>query len=167
MTDAIKLAIEALQNTIDCLMRENEKNDGPICDTIWYDDHTTLFDYINCELATLRAQPAGWIAVTERLPKPWDAVMVHPRPNDYVNEAYLNHKGVWMYSEYVSNFGDQAYPCAVTHWMPLPPPPGQEQPAQPDHSELVKKLQDLVDHGWIEGCKTTTRDIEDAILALT
>ena len=40
-------------------------------------------------------------------------------------------------------------------------------PAQPDHSELVAKLQDLVDNGWIEGCKTTTRDIEEAILALT
>jgi hypothetical protein len=53
----IKQAIEALQNTIGCLMRENEKNDGPICDTIWYDDHTTLFDYINCEIAALRAQP--------------------------------------------------------------------------------------------------------------
>lgn len=62
MSDAIKLAIEALQNTIDCIMRENEKNDGPICDTIWYDDHTTLFDYINCELAALRAQP---VPVTE------------------------------------------------------------------------------------------------------
>ena len=57
MSDATKLAIDTLQNTIDCLMRENEKNDGSICDTIWYDNHTTLFDYINCELAALRAQP--------------------------------------------------------------------------------------------------------------
>ena len=96
-------------------------------------------------LAALRARPAGWIAVSERLPKPWDAVMVHPRPNDYVNEAYLNHKGVWMYSEYVTDFGDQAYPCVVTHWMPLPPPPGQER-AQPDHSELVK---DAARYRWL------------------
>ena len=54
----LQQALEALQNTINCLMRENEKNDGPICDTIWYDDHITLFDYINSEIAALRAQPA-------------------------------------------------------------------------------------------------------------
>lgn len=83
----------------------------------WSDAHDKVV------LAALRAQPSGWIAVSERLPSPWDTVMVYPRPNDYVNEAYLNQKGVWMYSEYVSNFGDQAYPCGVTHWQPLPPAP--------------------------------------------
>ena len=100
MSDAIKLAIDTLQNTIDCLMRANEKNDGPICDTIWYDDHTTLFDYINCELAALRAQPI---------------------------DMEKNH------DDYVKSY----------------------ERAQPDHSELVKRLRNF-DFGssdvdqWIE-----------------
>ena len=121
MTDAIKLAINALQAINPAFICDNAHHAKK--DQHGYASECPIVARHEAALAALRAQPAGWIAVSERLPKPWDAVMVHPRPNDYVNEAYLNHKGVWMYSEYVTDFGDQAYPCVVTHWMPLPAPP--------------------------------------------
>jgi hypothetical protein len=64
----------------------------------------------------------GWVSVEERLPCPFKEVLVHPRPSDYCNEARVDTKGEWRYSEYDSH-GDQTYKCRVTHWMPLPAAP--------------------------------------------
>lgn len=69
------------------------------------------------------SQPAGWIAVTERLPKPYDEVMVWPIPSNNSRTADINTIGVWRYGEYESGFGWNESVCQVTHWMPLPPPP--------------------------------------------
>lgn len=51
----LQQALQALEHTMDCLRCENEKHNGAICDTIWYDDHTTLFDFISSEIGRLRA----------------------------------------------------------------------------------------------------------------
>lgn len=57
MADAKQLA-EALRNVRACLVSENEKRNGPICDTIWYGNAETLFDYIDNTLAAHEAQAA-------------------------------------------------------------------------------------------------------------
>ena len=38
--------IKILEEILRTLGRENHLDGGAIVDTIWYDDHTTLFDYI-------------------------------------------------------------------------------------------------------------------------
>ena len=65
----------------------------------------------------------AWISVDERLPKPWEDVLIYPRPTDYCCEGQVDHKGQWSYSEYEMNFGDVKHKIKPTHWMPLPPPP--------------------------------------------
>lgn len=65
-----------------------------------------------------------WISVDESVPEnTYEDVIVFPRPTDYCVEAHHNGKGQWFYGEYVGGVGHETYPCKVTHWMPLPPPP--------------------------------------------
>jgi hypothetical protein len=55
-----------------------------------------------------------WIPVTERLPKPFDMVLVthkHESGSLYRQVAYLNHQGKWA---------GLAFEGEVTAWMPLP-----------------------------------------------
>lgn len=55
-----------------------------------------------------------WIPVTERLPEPFEIVIIFDRKHNHVIDGYMTrHKewiGVRMNHE-------------VTHWMPLPEPP--------------------------------------------
>jgi hypothetical protein len=69
------------------------------------------------------AQREAWISVEERLPKPFEDVLVHPRPTDYCCEAQVNTQGQWSYGEYELNFGEHRHKCLVTHWQPQPAPP--------------------------------------------
>lgn len=71
------------------------------------------------------AQPAqdGWIPVGERLPKPYEEVMVWPIPSNNSRTADINTIGTWRYGEYELNFGWTENVCEVTHWMPLPAAP--------------------------------------------
>jgi hypothetical protein len=62
MTDkeAMKLALEALEQTLQTLDDENAKPGGAIADTIWHSEHETLFDYLGSEITALKealAQP--------------------------------------------------------------------------------------------------------------
>lgn len=65
----------------------------------------------------------GWISVNERLPKPFEDVLIYPRPTDYCCEGQVDCKGQWSYAEYVPNFGQETHRIQPTHWAPLPPPP--------------------------------------------
>ena len=47
---------EALTNTRQALERANTTPNGPICDTIWYSNHETLFDYIDAALAARKGE---------------------------------------------------------------------------------------------------------------
>lgn len=87
-------------------------------------------------LRPLSTQPqqAGWISVNNRLPKPWEDVLIHPRPTDYCCEGHVDHKGQWFYGEYVEHCGHENRPIKPTHWMPLPPVPGQEGGAHADQA---------------------------------
>ncbi len=91
------------------------------------------------ELKSLYAAPPrkeGWIPVSERLPEPDVAVYLWPEEarGSYIEE--FTYKGrVYPAGFYLDT--DQKPRQDVTHWMPLPAPPGSEvrkqeqQPQQP------------------------------------
>lgn len=72
--------------------------------------------------------PAGWVSVADRLPPPFENVVVHPRPTEYCCEAQVNTQGAWQYHEYEHNFGVNHFKCEVTHWWSSPPPAALPQP---------------------------------------
>jgi hypothetical protein len=58
--EALKLALEALEQTLETLNDENAQPGGAIADTIWYSEHITLFDYLASEITAIKealAQP--------------------------------------------------------------------------------------------------------------
>lgn len=55
-----------------------------------------------------------WIPVTERLPKPFEIVLVYDRTGKSINWAYMTEHREWV-GAIVAHI--------VTHWMPLPEPP--------------------------------------------
>ena len=77
--EALKLALEALEQTLQTLDDENSKPGGAIADTIWHSEHETLFDYLGSEITAIKealAQPKkepleywnaveGWVKVDE------------------------------------------------------------------------------------------------------
>lgn len=69
--------------------------------------------------------PQGWISVEDRLPTPWEDVLIYPRPTDYCCEGQVDHKGKWSYAEYVTHFGQETHRIQPTHWAPMPAPPEQ------------------------------------------
>lgn len=61
-----------------------------------------------------------WIPVTEKLPKPFDYVLVHmPResPQPTVREGWISRAGIWHSALYNREMDE------VTHWMPMSEPP--------------------------------------------
>lgn len=68
-----------------------------------------------------------WIPVTERLPKGEDEVLMSTEHGGQVVGYYDSKRREWLswsdeYSEYYSLCGTMG---EVTHWMPLPEPPGE------------------------------------------
>ena len=61
-------------------------------------------------------QKPKWIPVTERLPEPMKDVVLFMRYGEY---KQLSEFAVGYYDDKLSDF---SY-CDVTHWMPLPEPP--------------------------------------------
>ena len=72
------------------------------------------------------AQAEGWVSVEERLPPPFEVMIVHPPPDDYCCEAFCDMDGNWKWAEYEHNFGVNHRPCTVTHWKTNPPPTSAE-----------------------------------------
>ena len=61
--------------------------------------------------------PSKWIPVAERLPEPFEVVLVYDDDDKCVTEAYMTRHREWVGIK-IKN--------AVTHWMPLPEPPKGE-----------------------------------------
>lgn len=55
-----------------------------------------------------------WIPVTERLPKPFESVLVYDGTAKEIELAYMTRHEEWV--GVVINHN-------ITHWMPLPEPP--------------------------------------------
>lgn len=64
-----------------------------------------------------------WIPVTERLPKEWEEVLVWSYCGFCEVAVYLGIKGKWR----VTWNHDLLEEDTVTHWMPLPEPPKEEE----------------------------------------
>jgi hypothetical protein len=66
--EALKLALDALEQTLETLDDENAKPGGAIADTIWYSEHITLFDYLASEITAIKEvltqpaqEPVAWM----------------------------------------------------------------------------------------------------------
>ena len=71
--------------------------------------------------AEIEEQQPRWIPVTERLPDAGERVLCYCRANIY-EVMKMRTDGDWVYDTnhiYMHSF--------VTHWMPLPTPPKEEQ----------------------------------------
>ena len=68
-----------------------------------------------------------WILCSEKMPQPYEYVLVYPSPTNYLDGATVDNKGDFYYSEYERGFGVIQTKCEVTHWMPMPKPPITEE----------------------------------------
>ena len=66
--EALKLAQEALEETLRTLDDANATPGGPIADTIWYSQHETLFDYLAAQITAIKQALA---APTVQKPDAW------------------------------------------------------------------------------------------------
>jgi len=66
----------------------------------------------------------GWIPVTERLPKPWDFVLVSTGDKS-VEMGRCEDHGIWELMSDYPELGATAQ--VITHWMPLPAPPASKE----------------------------------------
>lgn len=71
---------------------------------------------------------AGWISVNDKLPEPWETVMVYVKlighkKTYYELSYYSGTKFDIEYHLYWPNGAWKGKRCKVTHWMPLPDPP--------------------------------------------
>lgn len=83
--------------------------------------------------ATARQQSDGWTTIDERLPKTgqWVMVVIAGIVQRLACELDENHelgdmnprRKVWNWAD---SDADSAPFCEVTHWCPLPEPPGKE-----------------------------------------
>ena len=84
------------------------------------------------ESAQVSTEQAGdaWISVEDRLPKPYEEVIVWPHPTDYCMTAEFygrsaSGRPVWKYGEYENGWGHSnvEITAPVTHWQPKPAAP--------------------------------------------
>ena len=81
-------------------------------------DALALIEHLESERDAALAKVPKWISVKERLPRYGERVLV---TNDgSVWEAYLSISHKWVRQEFV-------WAAKVTHWMPLPEPPKEEE----------------------------------------
>lgn len=111
---------------------ENHPISVPCCDTV--DIAKGKMQMLKQVLDDIRNSPTvgGWISVKERLPKSIaNKVLVYVEHEDLVGYIgyghYEKYKGVemWYDLEHNEQFTKRGY--AVTHWMPLPEPPKEEE----------------------------------------
>ena len=151
MSDAIKLAIEALEAALS-------------------DDQPYI---VECKfaLAALRAQPAGWLPI-ESAPK--DGAHILLSNGTEVSQGWWEHEEPYIREQrdsegvYIDQQEHDGYDGWIdcgggmlpepTHWMPLPPPPNIGNPitAQPNHIVDVNKL---VDPFAVMGISATHREL--------
>lgn len=85
--------------------------------------HIKLFEALRMAIGALRAQEEWrWIPVTESLPDDFEQVLVY-RPGMYYEFAVTKMvNGDWV--EWGKTIANKD---AITHWMPIPKPPKEEQ----------------------------------------
>ena len=84
-------------------------------------------DALHMTLSALREQPR-WISVTERLPEIYKTVLVY-RENLSVSGGYMSLEFLTTDFGHATQWSNdlQTWKSKVTHWMPLPEPPTEEE----------------------------------------
>lgn len=99
---------------------------------LWCDDHCVehssgaaadLIERLIAENAALREKVPQWISVEDRLPEPGERVLV--TDGAFVGEAYRTIGGAWR--RYDGVLFQVCLGSDVTHWMPLPEGPKEEE----------------------------------------
>ena len=74
------------------------------------------------ENAELRERVPQWISVNDRLPEPWEQVLIYSRHDFCESAFYIGVPGKWR-----STWNHEMLDAdSVTHWMPIPQPPKGE-----------------------------------------
>lgn len=100
----------------------------PDCGIHFYiDDNDKAFLEMEEKIKTLEAQVPRWISVDERLPKKLMRVLVFKQRNGHAlwNVAMWDIEIDWRGESDWSKNPDNWW-FTVTHWMPLPEPPKEE-----------------------------------------
>lgn len=66
--------------------------------------------------------PCKWISVKDRLPEPWEQVLIYSQHDFCESAFYIGVPGKWR----VTWNHEMLDADSVTHWMPLPQPPKGE-----------------------------------------
>ena len=91
-------------------LREQVAGLNSICEM-----HEKTVEVLTAHASQLQEQ-VRWVPVSESLPDDGVPVLVWPNAEYRINEAVI-----------ATRYGEDHWSYAVTHWMPLPPPPLQEQ----------------------------------------
>ncbi|EMV3790258.1 DUF551 domain-containing protein [Escherichia coli] len=93
--------------------------DGELSELTWcsHNQHHDDTLYVRADLVNGNSQvtPDGWIPVSERMPEPYEYVLVTDG-FDGCEVMRVNTDGYWGPAK-------SLYPGSITHWMPLPEPP--------------------------------------------
>lgn len=121
MADLREKLKETLEKSVEYVC---EKCSGRYCRDCEYDKYgddceaNAMVDSLIANGVTIQR----WIPVTERLPEPFEVVLVYDNIDKYVSDAYMTIHQEWV--------GIRAK-RDVTHWMPLPEAPGDQHGLRP------------------------------------
>ena len=89
------------------------------CDPMYYDvDALAIAQHLVDNGVTVQ----GWVSVKDRLPEPWEQVLIYSRHDFCELALYIGVPGKWR----VTWNHEMLDADSVTHWMPLPLPPKGE-----------------------------------------
>ena len=86
-----------------------------------------FFEFANTLINTLEkigksnADCSEWISVADILPPPFESVLVcmpGEAPMPMIHEGFITTDGLWYSNHFIREAGE------VTHWQPMPEPPG-------------------------------------------
>jgi len=118
------------QKLLDHLHEIEKEIRGSIMDRYVKEQKVSVIEWIRQDIISgyLSAPPSGegrgWIAVSERLPKTFEAVLVYQgdaSSNDRL--AWVDHSGDW----YWCNLASRSPKCNPSLWMPIPPVPEKSE----------------------------------------
>jgi hypothetical protein len=124
MTDkeALKMALEALEETLKTLDDANTTPGGPIADTIWYSQHETLFDYLEAQITAIKQalaqpeqEPVAWFENLKRLA----SICPELDMANYSDSEDVDNLNCWAIEVAICINGIATPPAAQRTWVGL------------------------------------------------
>lgn len=84
--------------------------------------------YADCPLPTV-TKPQGWISVKDRLPEIRHAVLGYTPFHENIWAITLHEDGCWYFWHPGTSKYDPDWYGPITHWMPMPEKPKEEENA--------------------------------------